>query len=218
MDFRELLSRHAAIAIEKQLGLARSVAGRSWSFDIAASTFRFGDTAYTFQLLGVEQAANERWRWAWADADQGLDPALLVASRTLRDFGAACCVRELVEEECDLDAATGQEIAALACGLLDAPGWWRAPFDGGVAWLLLTDPALPRATMPLPAEMARVLTRTLAIFPVDHATTLDAYVIHHGGSVEHEGGTATAWMRGGGRMVARFDALQRIERLEAKVA
>lgn len=218
MDFRELLSRHAAIAIEKQLRLARSVAGRTWSFDIAASSFRFGDTAYAFQLLGVEQAANDRWRWAWADAEQGLAPQLLAAARTLQAFGEEYGVRELVEEESDLDHASGQEIAALACGLLDTPGWWRAPFGGGVAWLLLTDCALPRAAVPLPAEMARVLTRTLAIFPVDHAIALDSYVVHHGGSVEHAGGTATARMRGGGRMVARFDARHRIERLEAKVA
>lgn len=218
MDFRELLSRHAAFAIEKQLRLARSVAGRTWSWDIAASSFRFGDTSYAFQLLGVEQSANDRWRWSWADAEQGLPPSLLVAARTLQAFGERYGVRELVEEETDVAVTTGQEIAALACGLLDTPGWWRAPFAGGVAWLLLTDLALPRPAAPLPAEMARVLTRTLAILPVDHAIALDSYVVHHGGSVERAGDTATAHMRGGGHMVARFDDSHRIERLEARVA
>ena len=66
MDFRELLSRHAAIAIEKQLQLARSVAGSTWSWDLLEASFRFGDRAYAFQILGVEQEETGCWRWAWA--------------------------------------------------------------------------------------------------------------------------------------------------------
>ena len=217
VDFRELLSRHAAIAIEKQLQLARSVAGSSWSWDLLCESFSFGDRSYAFQLLGIEQDETDRWRWAWADAAD-LPPRLLGAAQTLRAFGRTYGVDELVQEEVPLDTVSGQEIAALACSLLDTPGFWRAPFNGAVAWLLLTDRALPRAVEPPPAEMARVLTRTLAIFPVDHAIALDAYVVHHGGSVERLGATATAHMRCGGHMVARFDELHRIERLEAKVA
>jgi hypothetical protein len=217
VDFRELLSRHAAIAIEKQLRLARSVAGSTWSWDLLEGSFCFGDRAYAFQLLGIELAGSDHWRWGWADAD-GLPARLLGAAHTLRAFGHSYGVSELVEDEVPLDEVSGQEVAALACGLLDMPGWWRAPFNGGVAWLLLTDRALPRTAEPPPAEMARVLTRTLAIFPVDHAIALDAYVVHHGGSVERLGATATARMRDGGHMVARFDEAHRIERLEAKVA
>jgi len=222
LEFRTLLSRHAAVAVEKQLRLARSVAGSSWSWDLAAGTLVIAGTHWSFQLLGIERAADARWRWAWADADNGdgdgLPDALIRAARTLRAFGARQGVRELVEPEVDLRRAAGQSFAALACGLLDARGFWRAPFDGGVAWLLLTDRAAPGAARPLPAEMARVLTRTLAILPVDHAIALDAYVLHHGGSVERAGATATARLRGGGRMVAHFDEGRRIERLEAKVA
>lgn len=217
MDFRELLSRHAAIAIEKQLQLARSVAGSTWSWDLLRTSFRFGDRNYAFQLLGIEQQETDRWRWAWADASD-LPPRVLGAAHTLRAFGSTYGIDELVQEEVPLDTVAGQEIAALACGLLDATGFWRAPFDGAVAWLLLTDRTLPRAGDPPPAEMARVLTRTLAIFSLDHAIALDAYVVHHGGSVERLGSTATARMRGGGHMVARFDDCHRIERLEAKVA
>lgn len=217
MDFRELLSRHAAIAIEKQLRLARSVAGNTWSWDLLEASFRFGERSYAFQLLGIESDESNCWRWGWADAD-GLPARLLGASHTLRAFGDTYGVKELVQEEVPLADITGQEVAALSCGLLDMPGWWRAPFNAGVAWLLLTDRALPRAVDPPPAEMARVLTRTLAIFPVDHAIALDSYVVHHGGSVERLGATATARMRDGGHMVARFDDRHRIERLEAKVA
>ncbi len=218
MDFRELLSRHAAIAIEKQLRLVRSVAGSAWSWDISQASFRIGEKAWAFQLLGVEQEANAHWRWAWADAEQGLSPRLLGAARALQAFGQRYEIRELVEEEIPVTEVSGQEIAALACGLLDTQGWWRAPFGGGVAWLLLTDLGLARSATPRPAEMARVLTRTLAILPVDHAIALDSYVVHHGGSVERAGATATARMREGGHMVARFDERHRIERLEARVA
>ena len=51
-----------------------------------------------------------------------------------------------------------------------------------------------------------------------HGSLAAIEIMHHGGSVERAGATATARMRGGGHMVAQFDDCHRIERLEAKVA
>lgn len=217
MDFRELLSRHAAVAIEKQLRLARSVAGAVWSWNLQEGSLRIDGQERPFQILGIEQAPSGCWRWAWADADEGLPPRFLGAARALRAWGLRRKIRELSEPEIPLDRVCGTEVAAVACSLLDTPGWWRAPFDGGVAWLLLTDPTLDQRPSPQPADVARILTRTLAIFPVDHELALNAYVLHHGGSVERAGRVATARIRGG-QVVARFDERRRIERLEAKVA
>lgn len=221
MEFLDLLSHHAAHAVEKQMRLAGSVAGTAWSWDLGQSLLRIGGENQSFQLLGIEREADRRWRWAWADAateeEEGLPEGLIQASRALREVGVRQQIPELVEPEVDLAEFSGQAVAALATGLFEARGWWRAPFQGGVAWLLLPGSAPAANEPPAPVEMASVLTRTLALLPVDHQIAMDAYVVHHGGSVERDGATATARMRSGS-MIARFDGGKKIERLETKVA
>lgn len=144
-DLQVLLDQGGLAAFERQLRLAELVADRDWQLDQAAGELRLGsDLVYPAQLLGSASAASVTWLWAWANPS--VDAALTQRVEEARAIGEARGIPLLTDEGFPLgDLAVGHLVALAVSALLDADAYYRCPYAGGEAFVLLEAPATREA-------------------------------------------------------------------------
>ena len=135
-----LLDGYSLDGLLRYCGLEDLVGGEQGRLDAVAGKLRFGDLAVDCQLLGTESSRSGTFLWAWANHTA---PASLVrAAALLRDFqpesGAFARPVEFTQPKVSLAAIGGSQLAAVSCALLDAAAFYRLPFPGGAAFLLVT--------------------------------------------------------------------------------
>lgn len=174
-----LFDEHAGIALSRQRDLGARIGDWSWQFDMDAGTMTFEKAGFlgfgkkritsACQVLGSESESSATWLWSWANTQSGLPPALLRAAEKLRGIGERGSIRELTERSLPLERWDGHQLAMIAAGLTDAPGYYRGPYDGGALFVLLLEPTL-RTEVPQPlVRFSTVLPELLGGFEVhDH--------------------------------------------------
>lgn len=172
--FQQLLARHAASTMLKQLALDDLVGkAGSWDFDRDAGTLRFGKgPAHPIQLLGTEAAGDRTWLWAWANDQSDLPPAVLVAAEKLRKVGVERQLQELYVRKLPLAEVDGHRLAAIAVGLLGAGSYYRGPYGSGerqgAAYFLLTDFPRPAQVDGSAVRLLRAVELVTSTWEVDH--------------------------------------------------
>ena len=142
MEFKKLVETYAESSIAKQEALAEMVGDHEWSFEEDTGLLEFtteGGEVLVFpaQLLGFE-STDRRFRWAWDD--KTVPPSITRVSRWLKEYGEKQHIPVLTEPEflpSDFET-TGNAIATVASGLLEALFYYRAPFDDGALYLLVS--------------------------------------------------------------------------------
>ena len=148
---------HAASSFAKQLHLAELVEGLDWHLDLATGILSFGDRyAWHVQLLGTEAEETQTWLWAWANDASNLPPSLLQAALHLKTFGEEQEVPELATSMFPLDGIDGHFLAMIANGICRADAYYRCPYDGGAAFLLIQDENFPKNYEPPLQRIASV--------------------------------------------------------------
>lgn len=220
--FDRLFDRCVGIALDRQAHLLERIGEHDWELDLGAGRMTFhppgeGDSVTTdVQVLGTESEGE--WLWAWANEDAGLPAAVLHASRALgrrTDLGAPELSRPRVAVQDD----EAHRIAMVASACLDCAGYYRAPYDGGAAYLLLVGPELVEASPPPPVvRLATGWSRVLSTFAArveDHRAALVAYARRLGldvattpSGLEFEGPSGT--------VQATLDELGRVTAFQAR--
>ncbi len=164
-DTQALLDDGGLAAFERQLRLAELIEDRDWQLDQVAGELRMGtDLVFPAQILGSASAVSGTWLWSWANAK--LDPGLTRLATDARAIGAARGIPLLSEPGFDLsDPALGHLVAMAVSGLLDADAYYRCPYEGGAAYVLLEAPAARTST---DAPMTRAfftITRAVESMP-----------------------------------------------------
>jgi len=91
----------------------------------------------TFQEIGTVSKISNTWLWSWANSS--VPPQVTVAAQQVRRHGQKHGFSKLVDRKWDADEADGWEMAAVAAYLLKAKGAYRAPYDNGAAFVIITD-------------------------------------------------------------------------------
>ncbi len=215
----ELFERHAALAFEKQLALGELLGEHDWWLDLNAGTISFSQR-YTFpmQVLGTESEQSHTWLWAWANRQSNIPPRLLAAASALHDLGVREQITTLIEAQLSLDQISGHELAMLASGVTQADGYYRCPYEGGAAYVLISAPEIAALLSNEATRIISVFTQLIGIFALDHRRTLQAYLETKGYRLNASGNVVNAVGPQGATLRAVFDAVGRVQDLQASGA
>jgi hypothetical protein len=89
------------------------------------------------QFVGTLSTASNTWLWSWANPSI-IEP-VKQRTREVRAYGDVHHYLKLASASFPATEVDGWEMTAIAAYLLEAAGAYRAPDDGGMAFLLMTD-------------------------------------------------------------------------------
>lgn len=189
--FRDLFIEHVGASLERQLDLEDKIGPCDWNLNMPAGTIAF-DTPGTalvvpMQVLGTEADAASLWIAAWSIDPKRMPPAVAEASRKVKAMGEKDKIPELANGRLSLDEIDGEKYCIVASALLKAPGYFRAPFDGGPMFILLNDASLVTKPERPSARIAEVFRRASDLLqPAEQKRAFAAYVKYHGGKLTEE--------------------------------
>ena len=211
-----MIDFHLPFAFDRQLLLADLIGDLPWAFDLQNGTLSFGDRfAWQAEVLGTESAESGTWLWAWANEESGIPEQQQDASLKLKALGEEHGIAELTEPIVPLDHADGHVFASIAVGECLGRAYYRGPYEGGAAFLLITDERLQ-------LQVDYPLQRILTVFPqaisameiADHREALRGYLEHYGFEAESEGDALLLRQQGQEVLRAEFDELGRLRELK----
>lgn len=211
--------RHVASSCDKQLHLNDLAGSLEWQYSMTTGVLSFGARfRWQAQLLGTEAHDSQTWLWAWANRASNIPPQLLSAALTLRVLGKLHQTPELIEPELPLDEFNGHGLAMLASGACQANAYFRAPYDGGAAILLIKDSNFPRCTEPPLHRISTIFPQAIATIAIpNHRLAFSGYLAHYGLIGEADDNIVVVNDDAKGVLTATFDAAQRLTRLEVTV-
>jgi hypothetical protein len=105
-----------------------------------------------------------------------------------------------------------------ASGVFRANAFYRAPYEGGAAFLLIADPTFPpppdRPAARIPAVFPQAVARFGARYPINHRRALLGYLKDYGLSTQPDGDDLIVRNGTGHVLRARFDADDRLTQID----
>ena len=218
-DTAKLFFRNAVASFGKELHLAELVSHSNWHFNMASGLLSFGgEYDWRVQILGTEADNSQTWLWAWANEASGIPISLLGSALTLRMLGEANGIPELAESEVPLGEVNGHILAMIASGVCRADAYYRCPYEGGAAFLLIKDENFPRCTEHPLARIASVFPQAISSLDIsDHRLAFLGYLEYYGLVFEEEGNRIVVEEEGEQVLTAAFDELNRLTNLDANI-
>jgi len=180
--FTRLFDRRAATALDRQLDFTERLGDAAWRYELATGVLTLaGGVEYRAGLLGTESAREGVWLWGWANRGVALPAERLAAARALRAVGRRLGATELTEPRVAIGEVGGHALALLGVSLAGSAAYFRAPMEGGAAYLVLDDPAAPLEHPAPLLRVASVFPRAAATLPLsDHRAALAGYLGDYG--------------------------------------
>ena len=211
-----IVAAYSAVVIERQLQLGQVLGEGAWSLDLQHGVLSLGGRELAVVALAHTDPQGGTWRWAWPARGPAAAGSTAGTVTALIDIGQRFDVPELATGTLRLSAVhdggqgPGHTLAVAACGLLAARGYFPAPYDGGTAWLLITDPRLGLRA-PDARRAVRLITAAAERFPHDNRLTVETYLGVRGVPARDDGDAVLAEFPDGTvRFV--FDAAGRLVR------
>ena len=207
---------HLLFAFDRQLLLADPIGDLPWAYDLQTGILSFGDRfAWHAEILGTESQESGTWLWAWANEGSDIPEQQQAASLKLKALGEEHGIAEFTEPMVPLDHADGHAFASVAVGEGLGKAYYRGPYEGGAAFLLITDERLQ-------LQVEEPLQRILTVFPqaisameiADHREALRGYLKHYAFEAEDEGDALLVRQHGQEVLRAEFDEHGRLRELK----
>ena len=178
--FQSLFHEYGAASLGKQVRLQELVGERNWDLDLDTGILSFeGRFQFPIQLLGTESEQSGTWLWAWANRSIA-NPNVLAQAEQLRAYGAQYEVTEFTEAQVPLDGVNGHTLSLVAAGLCGADAYYRGPYEGGAAYMLLQGPELRPWEELSTVAFIHLFTQFIQSFPVHHHTALTGFARQSG--------------------------------------
>ncbi|MEO1492691.1 MAG: DUF6882 domain-containing protein [Pseudomonadota bacterium] len=208
-----LVAEHIGLAWARQDKLADMIGEGAWDVDLQAGRLKFDSgPAFDIALLGSFGAKAGTWLWAWANESMGnLPDRVLGPSRAMRAFGEAKGFDQFTQGEIPADENDCRMLAMLAVGHLGKGAYYRGPYAGGAAYMLL-DP-VPGLTSPVPITAFPRLITEFATTGVPARPAVAAFFRAEGFEVSEDGDSLFA-RRGGASFMVTFEAGGRIAEID----
>jgi hypothetical protein len=217
VDCYSLFCRHAAVSFGKQQRLANLVGSSVWHFDLSLGMLGFGNEhLWKVQILGTEAGNSQTWLWSWANEACNIPTQLRVSALTLRLLGQQHGIPEFSEPQFPLDVVNGHTLAMIASGVCRADAYYRCPYEGGAAFVLIQDPGFPSCTQPPLRRLVSVFPQAVSSLDIpDHHLALTGYLEYYGIPFQSEGNNVVVRENREPVLTAEFDACSRLTNLEA---
>ncbi len=219
MSQQQIHHQHTALVFDRQLLLAELIEDLPWSYDLQTGVLTFGDQFHwKAEVLGTESEETWTWLWAWANEASNIPPEQTTASLKLKALGEQHGIAECTVPMVPLDHADGHAFASIAVGKGLGKVYYRGPYEGGAAFLLITDDALQ-------LQVDDPLQRILAVFPqaiaameiADHREALRGHLEHYGFKPNNEGEALIVRQQGQEVLRAEFDEHGRLRELKGTI-
>ncbi len=214
--FKTLFGHHAMASYAKQLALADAIENAgAWDLDLQAGTLSFAKgPKLQIGLLGSYGEGAGSWLWAWANKNMGPLPDGNAATK-LREIGRTKDIPELHEPETHDAESFCHELAMIAVGETQAAAYYRAPYEGGAAYLTIHTAIPPTPDKHRLGRVQRVIAESTSTFEMNHRTALDAYFKSEGLPVKKTGENEIIASAEDGDIRIRFDADGRITEMKS---
>ena len=216
--FNTLFTQHAMASYAKQLTLADAIEGAgAWDLDMQAGTLSFAEgRVLKISLLGSYGEAAESWLWAYANRNMNLPPEGIEAATSLRERGRSKNIPELAEAETQDKETFCHRLAMVSVGELGASAYYRAPYEGGAAYLVVHEALPASADRHRLGRVQRVIAECISTFDIaDQRAAINAYFDSESLPVEAtEANEITASVEDGDLRI-RFDAEGRITEMKS---
>jgi hypothetical protein len=217
MNILELFTHLGADALHKQYAFGDYLGEHSWNFDLQTGLISFGDRGtFPFQLLGSQSDGDGSWLWAWANPHVRTHETILRGSLQLYEFGVSNGIAEFTEPEFECRNFDGHMLAMVASGLFNAGAYYRCPYEGGAAFVLvdlggqLPDPPV------LLLRMNTIFLNFISSYEIaDQRAALASYAQRRGVTVEPADDGLRLSTPDGSRAVATFDGFNRLAKFES---
>lgn len=133
----DLFERYGAASLDKQHVFAKAIGNANWQFSMATGTLSFGSLRLPAQVLGSESEQSNTWLWAWANSRSNIPARLLSASLSIQQFGKRQRIQEFTQPQMAIDEVDGHVLSQIAVGILQASCYYKGPYSGGAAFLLV---------------------------------------------------------------------------------
>lgn len=213
-----IAAAYSAVVIERQLQLERLFEAGDWSLDLERGVLDVRGRALDVVLLARTDSVAGTWQWAWQTPYNQTVRASPHRIAPLIEIGQRYDVPELATGTLRLSGVhdggqgPGHTLAITGCGVLASRGYFPATYDGGAAWLLITDSRL-RTRAPDAQHAVRLLDAAVARFPHDNRLTVETYLGVHGIQARDEGDQLTAAFADGDVRFT-FDSTGRLRRTD----
>lgn len=215
-----LFDTHASAVFDKQSALNDRVGRLDWNFDTGTGILRFGDKyQWKAQVLGTESGVSGTWLWAWGNKASHIPENLLEASRSLRQLGADNGISELSSPQIRLDDGFGGHFwAILATGLCKANAYFRGPYKGGAAFLLIKDADYPEEAGDPLGRLRSMFPQAVCAYNIgDHRRALLGHAESLGLPVQSQADCVSIKDGAGNCLVAKFDDAARLTEITGKI-
>ena len=175
--FTDLFVQHAMASYAKQLAFADAIENAgSWDLNLKAGTLSLADgQSFKIGLLGSYGEAAGTWLWLWANSNMDVPPEVSADAHQLRQLGRDRNIPEFSEAQTHGEELFCHRIALIAAGETGAGAYYRAPYEGGSAWLLIKDELPPAPHRHDLARVQRVIAESISTFEMAHRPALEAY-------------------------------------------
>ena len=175
--FDTLFTRHAFASYAKQVALSDTLeSAGTWDLDLSAGSLTFtGGLSFKVCLLGSYDAGAGTWLWGWANRNMNLSEETAAHGEAMRAAGRSQGIPEFHEPQTHDEENFCHRLAMIATGETGAGAYYRAPYDGGAAYLTLRE-ALPDAPERHKlGRVQRVIAECVSTFTLNHRDGLEAY-------------------------------------------
>ena len=136
----------------------------------------------------------------------------------MRFYGEHHQISEFTTPHLELGEIDGQMFAIIASGICRANAYYRAPYDGGAAYLLIQDENFPVCQEPPLARLLSVFPQAISSIEIpDHRLALIGYLDYHGIGFEETVSQVVVKENGEEVLTATFDEQKRLTNLEARI-
>lgn len=230
----DLFHKHVAASFDKQLNFAEVIAGndQKHQVDVQGGKIHFSCTrkgsglfgkmtkveqSYELQVLGSEASGLNTWLWIWANQGVNYPESVKQASLKMRQFGEREGIPEFTQGEFSCESLSGENLAMIASGVLDALSYVPLPYGGGCAYMLLYGDKKPHAVSnPLP-RILTVFPQVLSAMSIpNHKQAMMGYLDFYSVPFTDRGSVLDA-RHDCGNIEAKFDEMNRLVDLSAKM-
>jgi hypothetical protein len=183
--FESLFAQHAMLSHAKQLALMDIYKESAWNTNLAQGTLTLGDKSFAAGLLGSFSAIEESWLWSWANENMGNLPVSVTAvAKQMKELGETNDIPELRNAGTEISEFECHRLAMVAVGVSGAGAYYRGPYNGGAAFLVIQEPLPPRSERHNMLRITRVITDCITNFEMPHHEAVTAYFKSEGLSIE----------------------------------
>ena len=211
------LEQCALISLEKQDKLEQLISEHIYELDLDARIMRFSNgLEIPYQVLGTESDNSLTWLWAWADEQTEVPLNLLSSAFKLKDWGEREQIREFSAPSVDLNQCDGHAIALVSTQICNASSFYRDDYEGGTAFLLLSDERIDRQPSFDRARLFQQFSELISRMELNHRNVFLSYFLLKGLYPVEKGPVISCELENGERVLGEFDEMGRATMLNGE--